>query len=382
MIEGLILPIPQRLLLIRVTICISLIISILLSLNLWGGERVFPCAAVYEFNFIKAPFDYFVPGFFVLFIVASLFLKKHRLFIFLALLVATALVLIDMNRLQPWFYIYCAFLFVLMFYNGRIDDANKFTSFFIVLQFIFCSVYIFNGISQLNSSFIETDFSELISPLQNMMSERQFLFVKKVGVFVPYTLIFIGLGLLIAPIRYLAITFATILHVLLIIFLFPSKTNQNYAMWFVNVSFIPLLFLLFSGKTKQRYYSPTLLLQFPLFYLMFILFWVLPSLNQKNIWPDNLSSNFNTGHKDQIEITFTKSVYDKLPYYVKHFCYQKDSLFLIDYNSWCLHELKTDCYSGKLTFNNIYSYIKSEARANVNDLQMRTRVGQNLLVKP
>jgi hypothetical protein len=382
MIEGLIIPIPQRLLFIRVTVCISLIASVLLSLNLWGGERVFPYAALNENAFVRAPFDFFIVGAFILFIIASLFLKKHRLLIFIALLIATTLVIIDVNRLQPWFYIYCAFLFALMFYNGRIDDANKFTSFFITLQFIFCSAYVFNGISQLNSLFVETDFSEVISPLQNMMSDRQFLFVKKIGVFVPYILIFIGIGLLIAPLRYLAITFAIIFHVLLIIFLFPSKTNQNYAMWFMNVSFIPLLFLLFSGKTKQRYYSPTLLLQFPLFYLIFTLFWIMPSFNQKGMWPDNLSGNFKSGNRDGVDISFTKTIYEKLPDYVKHFCYQKDSLFFIDYNRWCLHELKTDCYNDEPTFNNIYNYIKSETRANVNDLQMNTRAEQNMLVKP
>lgn len=381
MIEGIIIPIPRRLLFIRITICISLLISVLLSLNLWAGNRTFPYAGIYDTGFIKPPLDYFIIGFFMLFVIGSLFFKKQRLLIFLALLIAIALVLIDMNRLQTWFYIYCSFLFVLFLYNGRIDDANKFTSFFIALQLIFCSVYIFNGISQLNSFFIETDFKELISPLQKIMSERQFLFVKKIGIFIPYTLILIGIGLLIQPIRYLAITFAVIFHLLLIIFLFPTANNLNYSMWFTNITFIPLLFLLFSGKTKQHYYSPTLLLQFPLFYLIIVLFWILPCFNQKGLWPDNLSANFKSGNVNTIEIKFKKNVLDKLPNYIQHFCYQKDSLFLIDYNSWCRHELKTNCYSEPVTFNNIYKYIQSQTQANVNELQMETRAKENLLFK-
>lgn len=382
MIEGLTIPIPQRLLLIRVTICISLIISVLLSFHLWGGERLFPYAPAYEQFFIKAPYDYFVVGFFMLLIVASLFLKKHRLFIFLALLIGATMVFYDLNRLQPWFYIYFSFLFVLMFYNGRIDDANKFTSFFIVLQLIFCSIYIFNGISQLNSLFKETGFPDLISPLQKMMSERQFLFIKKIGVFIPYVLIFIGLGLLIRPIRYLAITFAVIFHVLLIIFLFPTENNQNYAMWFCNITFIPLLFLLFSGKTKQRYYSPTLLLQFPLFYLIITLFWIMPCFNQKNIWPDNLSGNFKSGNVNEVEIKFSKIVLDKLPPYVQHFCHQKDSAYTLDYNAWCRDELCTNCYRESITFNNIYQYLQGQTQATVNDLQMQVKPRQKLLFKP
>ncbi len=382
MIEGLTLPIPQRMQFIRVTICISLVVSVLLSLNLWAGERFFPHAAVYETDFIKAPYDYFIVGSFLFMLIGSLFLKKLRLLIFLALLIGTAMVLIDMNRLQPWFYIYCAFLFVLLFYNGRIDDANKFTSFFILLQLIFCSFYIFNGISQFNSFFVETDFPELISPLKNMMSERQFLFIKKIGVFIPYTLLFIGFGLLIRPIRYLAITFAVIFHALLILFLFPSSSNQNYALWFSNIAFIPLLFLLFSGKTKQRYYSPTLLLQFPLFYLIIFLFWIMPCFNQQNIWPDNLSANLKSGNRNTVSITFTKNVLDKLPDYVKHFCVQSGSQYSLNYSTWCRHELHANCYTEAITFNKIYSYIQSQTQANVNDLQMEVNPKQNILFKP
>ncbi|MDP3557103.1 MAG: hypothetical protein Q8T03_06990 [Bacteroidota bacterium] len=382
MIEGLTIPIHQRLLLIRVTVCISLVISVLLSFNLWAGDRIFPYAGVINIDFIRSPFDYLVIGFFLIFIVGSLFLKKHRLLIFVALIIATFLVLVDMNRLQPWFYIYCTFLFVVMFYNGRVDDANKFTSFFIVLQLVFCSIYIFNGISQLNSFFTQTDFSDVISPLQKMMSERQFIFIKKIGLFIPYILIFIGLGLLIRPTRYLAITFAIILHALLIIFLFPSKTNQNYALWFSNVAFIPILLLLFSGKTKQRYYSPTLLLQFPLFYLIIILFWIMPCFNQKNLWPDNLSGNFKSGNMNAVEIKFTKTVLDKLPNYVKYFCVENQNMFVLDYNEWCRHELKTNCYRETITFNNIYSFIKNKSQATVNELQMVVKPRQNILFKP
>lgn len=382
MIEGLTIPIPQRLSLIRVTVCISFIVSVLLTFNLWAGPRLFPYVTFFDTAFIKPPYDYFIVSAFILFITASLFLKKQRLLVFLSLIVVGSLVAIDMTRLQSWVYIYFSFLFVLMFYNGRIDDANKFTSFFIVLQLIFCSIYIFNGISQLNSFFTETDLTDIISPLQSMMSERQFLFIKKTGVFIPYILIFIGIGLLIRPIRYLAISFAVIFHTLLIIFLFPSQNNQNYAMWFCNITFIPLLFLLFSGKTKQRYYSPTLLFQFPLFYLVIFLFWVMPWFNQKSIWPDNLSGNFKSGNMNAAEIKFSKIVLDRLPVYVQHFCHQKGPVYILDYNAWCRDELNTNCYREAITFNNIYSYIQQQCQPSVNDLQMELKPKQNLLLNP
>ena len=306
MMEGLQISIPQRMMLIRITLIFSLIISVLLSFNLWAGYREFPYAPLFQNDFIPAPYDSVYIALAILSWIASLFLNKQRVFIFISFLLSVLLVLFDINRCQPWFYVYNAMLVVYIFYNGRVDDPNKFTSFFIILQIIFASVYFFNGLSQLNSHFIDTDFSETISPLKHIVSERQFLFFKKMGFLVPYLMMFIGLGLIVSPIRYLAITLATIIHFLLFIFLFPSSKNGNYALWFTNLSSVLMLFLLFSGKTKQRYFSPTFLFQVPLFYIVIILFVILPFFNRSGKWPDFLSSNFKSGNNNYATIKLGK----------------------------------------------------------------------------
>ena len=238
MMDGLKISIPQRIILLRVTLTLSLIISVFLSLNLWAGYRDFPYAPLYRLNVIPVHYDFVIIGLALLFWLCSMFLKQQRLFIFLAFVLCVYLSLMDVNRLQPWFYIYNSLLIIFIFYNGRVDDPNKFTSIFIILQLIFASVYFYTGISQLNSGFITSVFPEIIHPLKRLMSERQFLFFVKTGHVVPYIMIFIGLGFTISPLRYLAIALAVFIHVLLLIFLFPSAANPNYALWFSNLTFL------------------------------------------------------------------------------------------------------------------------------------------------
>src|SRR3954469_1894040 len=148
MMNGLQISIPQRMTLLRITLIFSLILGVCFSLNLWGGERTFPTTPFFEKNPVPPPYDYIFIGLVLLFWLLSLFLRGERVFIFLSLLLCFFLVLFDMNRLQPWFYIFTSMLALYVFYNGRVDDPNKFTSYFIMLQIIFASVYFFAGLSQ------------------------------------------------------------------------------------------------------------------------------------------------------------------------------------------------------------------------------------------
>lgn len=389
MMDGLKLSIPQRMKLLRISLILSLIVSICLSPQLWGGYRTFPYAPLTQNNFLPAPYDIVLTVLAVLFWIASLFLKKQRLFIFLSLALCAFLVLLDVNRLQPWFYWYNSLLAVFLFYNGRVDDPNKFTSIFIILQLIFASVYFYSGLSQLNSAFVNSCFVDLISPLSGLMSERQFLFFKKMGSASPYLLMFIGLGLTISPLRYIATSIAVAIHLLLLVFLFPSEANSNYALWFSNLTFVVMLLLLFSGKTKQRYFSPTFLFKKPLFYLVAAFFLVLPAFNTVNRWPDYLSSNFNSGNNNSASITLSEPAKNLLPLYLQHFCSRNQGFavpyncaYTIDFKHWAQHELHAGCFPEPVVFNSIYKHLCALTGTGVKDIQLQIEPKQKLLRKP
>lgn len=382
MMKMLQISIPKRMILIRTVIVLSLIVSVLLSIHVWGGYRSVPYTSLIGDNPIPAPFDFIYVGVIVLLLLASLFFVWQRFLLCCAVALCVLLVLFDLNRLQPWLYVYCAMLMVFVFYNGRVDDSNKFTAYFIILQIVFASVYFFCGLSQLNSLFIESDFSHIISPMKTLMSERQFLFFKRAGFIVPYMFMFIGLGLIISPIRYLAITLGVFIHILLLVFLFPSVRNQNYVLWFSNFSFIVILILLFSGKTKQKYFSPTFLFQIPYFYLVFFLFVVMPFFNNSGTWPDYLSSNFRSGNTNKALIFLSEKSAEGLPETITRFCRPHYNFLNFDYRSWCLQELNVECYPDRKVFSTICDYLKKNDKKAVKEIELQLLPKQKLLLKP
>lgn len=350
--EGLKISIPRRLYYLRIVVTLGLLISFLLSLNLWGGERFFPSIPLFKKITIQPPFDYLLVILSMVFLLCSVLFNHTRPFIFMALVINCFLVMLDLNRLQPWFYVYNAMLVVFLFYNGRVDNPNKFTSIFIYIQLIVGAVYVYNGLSQLmNPYFIATDFYEAVQPLKKIISDRQFDFVLKVGKAVPFVLIFIGIGLLIRQVKYLAISFGLAMHSMLFIFLFPSAGNSNYALWFMNLVFGIMMIFLFSGKTQQRYFSLFGLFQKPVFYMIVAAFWIMPLFNSGNVWPNSLSFNFKSGTSGKENILISENTYRALPYYIKGFCLQKDENYILRVSNWCKHELKSEYFAHDLFVN-------------------------------
>jgi len=257
--------------------------------------------------------------------------------------------MLDVNRLQPWFYVYNAIIVFFLFYKGRVDDPNKFTSIFIFIQVIVASVYVYNGFNQLrNPLFIVTDFYDVILPLKKVLSDRQFLLVLKTGTAAPYILMFVGLGVLVRPVKYLAISMGLLLHLFLFILLFPSANNHNYALWFMNLVFGFMMLFLFSGKTQQRYFSYSFLFQKPLFYLLIAAFWIMPALHTINKWPGALSFNFKTGATINENIALTVSAHDNLPLYIRAFCVKNNSGYALRVKQWCSHELRSEYFNNEL----------------------------------
>jgi hypothetical protein len=123
--EGINLSIPKRMVLLRIVLVFTLIVSIFLSGHLWGGYRTFPYAPIINGFFIDQPFDLILIGLAIISWVCSLFLKNHRLFIFCSLCIGVILVLLDINRLQPWFYTFNVLLAILIFYNSCRDFSRN-----------------------------------------------------------------------------------------------------------------------------------------------------------------------------------------------------------------------------------------------------------------
>src|SRR5687767_8433566 len=113
MIEGLRLNIPQRLALLKSVLLVSLLLTVFFSFGLWSGNRDFPLVPLWEWA-VAPLYTHWILFFLLVFCwLAALLSKFPRLFLFFALLLSFVLVSMDMNRLQPWFYLYSVMLLVL-----------------------------------------------------------------------------------------------------------------------------------------------------------------------------------------------------------------------------------------------------------------------------
>lgn len=367
------LSIPKRMGFIRIILTMSLLISVLTSYNLWCGERTFPLTPIWPEFYLNRSGEWLLLIMYCLSLLASLLLRRERLSLFVSILIAFVFVVTDINRLQPWFYFYNAMLLIFVFYNGRVDDPNKFTSYFIILQLIFASVYFFCGLNRIGVNFVEQEFTTTIAPLRSILSGRHFLFLIKIGHFIPFILVFIGMGLIITPLRYLAFSFVMVFHVILFIILSPIMGIYNYPLWLSQIVFAALSFFLFSGKTKQRYFSPSFLFKVPLFYLTLLLFIIFPFFTKAGIWPNCLSISFKNVKNSNQHVVINSVEYNSMPMYQRSFCKHLNENYELDYQAWCENELNVSCNEEKRIERSIKNYIQISSNANLPISQLATK---------
>ncbi|HWY12924.1 MAG TPA: hypothetical protein VN026_16435 [Bacteroidia bacterium] len=370
MATGLQLNIFHRLKLIKISVAIGLLLSMLCSYNLWGGQRWFPVCPVFKGFSISPPYDYILLGLEIILIFFLVTVSKPRSVIFLILVLNLVYVLLDQNRLQPWFFIYNSFLAVLLFYNWRIDNINNYNSFFIILQLCFAAIYIYSGLQKFNPGFINDTYPWFIKPLVNFVSERQMTTLYKTGYVIPLIEIFIGFGLLIKPLRFIAIPLVILLHVIILILMGPFGNNYNPVVWPWNLMMIVLAVLLFSGKTNERFFSISHLFKQPVFYLVMMLFWILPAFNLVGKWETYLSFSLYSGNNNNAKIILCDEAYNRLPFYIRHYVHYQGGQYLLYPKEWCLYELKTPLYPEKRVFENVYNYVQVISHSTEQDVKL------------
>lgn len=355
--SGLQLNIFSRLKLIRLVVAVGMLVSILTSWNLWAGQRWLPTCPLIPDLFLAPPYDYILLAAQIGLLLVLLFTSKVRLVLFLILLLNCYMVILDQNRLQPWFFIYNAIFMVLFFYDWRIDNVNKYYSYFIILQILFSAVYVYSGLQKFNGNFINETFPWFIKPLDGLLSARQLQAISKAGYIVPIMEISIGLFILVKPLRFIAIPMMIIMHLVIIVVMGPTGRNYNSVIWPWNLIMIVIGLLLFSGKTTERYFSIAHLFSVPVFYMIVALFWIMPAANLFNKWDAYLSFSLYSGNTNDAKIELTEAAYNKLPLYVRHYAITVNNQYVLYPKWWCMNELNVPLYPEKRIFDKVTTHI-------------------------
>lgn len=371
--------ITERLALLKTVTLIGIIASVLLSINLWAGQRWFPKAPLFEgLVGLQAPFDYINLGVLIILLIISI-LAKSKTPIILLILFCVYLCVDDQNRLQPWFYNYVLILFILLFYKKRVDEPNNYTTIFISLQFLVALIYIFSGIQKFNSFFVSDTFTWMISSLDTVFSARQMHLFQKFGFAVPYIELLIGFGLLFRPFRFIAVPLVIIMHVFILIMLGPLGKSYNYVIWPWNIVMILINLLLFANVKQERFFDISILFKSASFYIVVTLMLIFPIFSFNNKYDSYLSSSLYSSNTHDCQLILSDNAYNKLPYYIRHFVTENDDYNILYIKHWAINELKTPCVPEFRVFTNVQRYVIKLTDTNAQEVKLSFTEREKLL---
>ncbi len=347
----------QRLQLIKLTVLVGLLASIILSHNLWAGDRWFPKTTLIEDYFgVPYPYDYIQLGALILLIIFS-FSTQKKFPTVLLILFSVYMCFDDQNRLQPWFYNYILILFVLLFYKYRVDEPNNYTTVFISLQLLIALIYIFSGIQKMNASFVPDTFQWMVHSFDTILSKRQLGLLTKFGYIVPYFELSLGLGLLIKPLRFIIIPLVILMHILILFMLGPTGNDYNYVVWPWNIIMIALVLLLFADVKQERFFDIAFLFKGLSFYIVITLMLIFPIFSLNNQYDSYLSSSLYSSNLNNCQLILSNKAYKQLPHDIQKYCTTNEDYNVLYVKKWVEDELNVPCVPEYRIFKNAHHYI-------------------------
>lgn len=335
------LSVTSRLGLVKNLLAVFFIATLGFTWPLWSADRAWPLfPGIEALASLHAAVSYALPALFILSLLLMLILRAPRLFIFLALLSGTALLLLDTGRLHYWFYFYLLVLAVLMGYNWRVDNAHHYFASFNALKILVGILYLFAALQHFRADFITVQWPAFIKPFERFWTPEQCAYLLKVAHAVPFIELFIAAGLFFSGTKIAAISFATLFHFFTIVVLSLQPVSEPAViLW--NVFMILLVFTLFAGRaTGQK--SPGFALSFYPVAVLLLCACVAPVYYLTHNKPLENSLDLMQANQQSQYIYISEENKSKLPFYVQSFALARENGYhKLSLTAWSLHELKT-----------------------------------------
>ncbi len=334
---------------------IFLIVGLVLSVNLWVGNRLFPltpCIGLFEI--IPYSLNYLLFPVLIILLASEIF-KPNKWSLVLALLILVFFLLQDQNRLQPWIYVYFLILFpfcLAPFF--KISEKHLIVS----LKIIFIAMYFWSGIQKMNSNFVNEGFSHILINLFKIQNPQIIRNLLPLGYIISLAEIYIAISLMSKKLRNSGVFLAIFTHTFILIYVSPIGTNTNYIIYPWNAAMILLVISLFyQDKNDFKFSDFSDIKATFLTHVYMLLLGVLPIFNFFDKWDDYLSFSLYS-EKSKI---FYIAISDK---YIEQFDHQFDDYFLkldvntsggkvIDVNKWSMKELNVPIYPEIRVFHKI-----------------------------
>ena len=286
--------------------CTGLILTILLSSNLWLQDRFFALTPILP-DLIKIPSFVSYGLVFVLLGSLTLSIKNQSIwFVLPALICLSALILQDISRFQPFVYMYMYMLCVAVYVSflGRVEDSIN------ALRVMVVGIYFWAGVQKINHSFYTHLFPWFIEPIvPREILDQQFVFY--LILLVPFLEIFIGLFLLSPLTRKIGLFMALAMLVFVVACLGPTGHNWNNIVLPWNIILYVLDIVLFRDskvpasqllKPKSFIHSSAI-----------VLFLFLPLLSFFDKWHAYPSFQLYSANIEEAYIQGPQSLFDTVP---------------------------------------------------------------------
>lgn len=333
---------------------LALFVGMLCAWPLWDvGERPFqfPLLPLFGGAHFAAP----VPGHWQALSLAALtallaFLPSNRWLLALTLTALALLCLLDLNRLQPWVWLYgLIFVAALQTLNTQHLTLQS-------LRLLLAAVYFWSGFHKLTPYFAEDNFAWFCEAFRFTQPLGQY---PALGYAVALLEMSFAAGLMWPRtrrwFRYLVIG----LHAVILAVLSPWGHDWNAVVWPWNLAMAALVWFVFSEK-----HSPEVAESRPVMperglpgYIVIALAWLGPLLNIWGLWPHALSWQLYTNtHPEATFYTEQRMVFknpngsDVWPEFTKG----EPELYLED---WAMRDLRVPIFASERTFRQMGKYL-------------------------
>jgi hypothetical protein len=323
----------------------------LLSPRLWLSDRSYPLTPDSDqLPAIPPPWDavWFVA---MLLLLPPIALVRQPRWLLVALLaLAAAAALWDQSRWQPWFYQYLVQFGALAWASRKPDSPPAQRAALDTCRLVVAATYFWSGTHKLNATFLADTYPWLVKPLLALLPGSLHPVLVGAGVLVPFAELGLGVGLLVRPLRPVAVAGAVAMHLMLLLVLGPTGHNWNSVVWPWNVVMAALVVTLFHrtpAVTARSVLWPAGSLYAR---VVLVLFGVLPGLHLFGLWDAYLSAALYSGNVIEGRVQVTQDQVERLPADVRQDLQQGADGWELDLMSWSMRDLNVPDYPARRVY--------------------------------
>jgi hypothetical protein len=226
-------------------------------------------------------------------------------------------------------------------------------SILISLKWIIAGVYVWSGIQKLNPAFIDGTFAQII---KTTAIKTEFEDIRNLGYMIPVIEFLIGIGLLTAKFRRIALIAAVTTHVFILVYLASNGVDQNTVVYPWNAAMIFFISLLFWNKKENHLLSVGKISRTSFAVIPVLLVWAVPILNFFGLWDHYLSFSLYSNKPSTFYIAVEESEIHKVDKRLDNYFAEIPGLTggqLIDINKWSYGELNVPFYPETKAFKKL-----------------------------